>query len=117
MTKLPNCDPTLFKEGHTILITNTVDPADMEHWVKCVAKDSNCRVDWSFIGGRIAVVCMLEDFSKVRQSISKLGSLLDEYYLREVLQYELPVTNTHAPKYFPRDPVTQHKKPWYKFWS
>lgn len=73
----PNCDTEVYKHGSHV---GTVDGSSnaVEKWVKTIAKESNARVDWHYIGGRANVLHLgnKEDRKRVLETMHKLVSSL-----------------------------------------
>lgn len=77
------CDPEVYSKGTTVGLTHTIASCAMEKWVQKVAKESDQRVDWFFMGGR-AVIRALGDLEKVREAIQKLLPEHDELFRKAV---------------------------------
>jgi hypothetical protein len=79
----PPCDPEIFAKGIQVFVTDTLDSATMEGWVKQVAEYSGRPVDWHWYGGR-AVVLALRDIGLVKKAIQTLMPEHDRLYQEAV---------------------------------
>jgi hypothetical protein len=84
--ELPPCDADVFSHGRAIFVTHTVPCAEIENWVRAVAKLSGQRVDWSYYGGR-AVVRYLGSELAVREAIEYLLPILQDKYRAAVISF------------------------------
>ena len=68
---MKDCDKAIWKKGeHVFSIYDGGSSADIDDWVKIIAKESGQRVDWHYFGG-VAVVKVIGDCDKVREVIKK----------------------------------------------
>lgn len=72
----PPCDPDIYRNGATVLITHTIPSQAIEAWMRCVAALSGEAVDWHWAGGR-AAVRTTGDQEKVKGAIALLKPALD----------------------------------------
>lgn len=92
----PPCDQPIFENGSVVLYTHSIPTAQIERWVKKVAKLSGQPTDWHFAGGR-AVVLTTGDVLKV------LGAALllkDEHDALQQAEFEEMLPNhPYAPSW------------------
>jgi hypothetical protein len=74
------CAPDIFSLGEPICVLDARS-SSAEQWVQSVARESNQRVDWHYVGGR-AVVRVLGDYSSARCAAERLAPTLDGRVLR-----------------------------------
>lgn len=61
----PNCDPEIFKNGHTICTLDGSSNA-IERWVKSLTQETDARLDWHYCGGVGNVLHLGDDESRER---------------------------------------------------
>ena len=67
------CNKKLIEEGKGVLYTSgNATTEEMEAWVRKVAAESQCSVDWYCLAGRDVVKCFGEDVERVREVCSSL---------------------------------------------
>lgn len=97
---LPKCDKEVYNSGITVLISHSVPPKATERFVKLVAKASEQKVDWFFVGGRI-VVKAVGDIDKVNEALDFLKPTWERLYHDNNPDYT-KYTNQEVPYYMPR---------------
>ena len=72
----PPCDPDLFRNGECIGLGYGGMHA-IENWVKTVAAQSNTKLDWHYVGGRVRLVHLGDEDSKAR-ALNAMAALQDQ---------------------------------------
>ena len=80
---LPDCDPDIYENGTTVLVTHSMKDKAIEGWVKKVAEQSGQPVDWFWLGGR-AIVRTTGDVATVRKTMYDLQEEHDQLFFESI---------------------------------
>jgi hypothetical protein len=85
---IEQCNKNVFQYGTPVMVTHTIEPRELDIWVKKVAQESGQQVDWHYFSAR-AIIRAIGNIQIVDSVIQRLLPEHDELYVQAHQKYSL----------------------------